>query len=203
MPVSGSALASQLKSDYPDVLSNWNGVGTFKSFFRSLGLSRLEWGSGPGGRVMDPSRHEVDSAPVDPGPESAWAGAEEVFLVAREVAVLTGAPLLDPKHLKLLIYALVQVQRDQAFKLPTTVQLVCRRCMDSNGVRLRPRDVNFIVRDLQMNGHVFGQGDDDARTLSTRLFDQILFLCVREQKALTPSETEKLRAWIGVAPASG
>ena len=89
------------------------------------------------------------------------------------------------------------------FKLPTTVQMVCRRCMDANGVRLRPRDVNFIVRGLQMNGHVFGQGGDDVRTLSTRLFDQILFLCEREQKALTPEETGQLRAWIGVAPAAG
>ena len=202
-PVSAGALASQLKADFPDVLSNWNGVGTFKAFFRSLGLSRLEWGNGPGGRVMDPSRHEVDSAPVDLGPESAWAGAEDIFPVAREVAILTGAPLLAPKHLKLLMHALVEVQREQAFKLPTTVQLVCRRCVDPNGVRLRPRDVNFIVRGLQMNGHVFGQGDDDAHTLSTRLFDQILFLCVREQKALTPSETEKLRTWIAVAPGAG
>jgi hypothetical protein len=130
-------------------------------------------------------------------------GSEAIFPIAREVSILTGTPLLVPKHLKLLIGALVAVQQEQGqeFKLPATVQLVCRRCIESNGVRLRPRDVNFIIRGLQMNGHVFGQGADDEHTLSTRLFHQILFLCEREQKALTPSETEKLRAWIGVGSA--
>lgn len=200
VPVSASALGSQLKAAYPDALAKWNGAGTFKAFFRSLGLSRLEWGNGPGGRVMDPSRHDMDMAPLDLGADSPWAGAEEVFPVAREIAVLTGAPLLAPKHLKLLMNTLVQVQQEQQFKLPSTVQAVCRRCVESHGVRLRPRDVNFIVRGVQMNGHVFGQGTDDVGTLWTRLFHQILFLCEREQKTLTADETEKLRAWIGLAP---
>ena len=113
--------------------------------------------------------------------------------------VTTNAPLLAPKHLSLLINTLVAVQQEQEFKLPQTVQSVCRRCLESNGVRLRPRDVNFIVRGVQMNGHVFGQGADDRVTLATRLFHQILFPCEREQKALTPTELDGLRAWIGVA----
>ncbi len=199
VPVSAGLLASQLRSDFPEVLSNWNGAGTFKAFFRSLGLSRLEWVNAPGGRVIDPSRHEVDLAQMDLGADTVWAGADSVFLIAREVSVLTNAPLLAPKHLSLLINTLVAVQQEQEFKLPQTVQSVCRRCLESNGVRLRPRDVNFIVRGVQMNGHVFGQGADDRVTLATRLFHQILFPCEREQKALTPTELDGLRAWIGVA----
>ena len=109
--MSAGLLASQLRSDFPEVLSNWNGAGTFKAFFRSLGLSRLEWVNAPGGRVIDPSRHEVDLAQMDLGADTVWAGADSVFLIAREVSVLTNAPLLAPKHLSLLINTLVAVQQ--------------------------------------------------------------------------------------------
>jgi len=83
--------------------------------------------------------------------------------------------------------------------LATTVLSVCRQCMESEGLRVRPRDVNFLVRGMQMNGHVFGQGVDDEATLTTRLFNQILFLCEREQKVPDQTEIGHIRTWIGGA----
>ena len=121
--------------------------------------------------------------------------------MVREVCVLTGAPVLAPKDLKSLIGTMVQVLRAQEFKLTSTVQSVCRQCIESEGLRVRPRDVNFLIRGMQMNGHVFGQGADDESTLTTRLFNQILFLCEREQKVLDQTELSHIRAWIG-APAA-
>lgn len=200
-PVTAGALASQLRAEYPEVLANWNGTGSFKAFFRSLGLSRLQWMLGSGGRVMDPSRHELESPLADLDPDSPWSGMETLFPVLREVCVSTDAPMLAPRHLKLLIGALATVLREQPFSLQATVQAVCRRCQESAGVRIRPRDVTFIVRGLQMNGHVFGQGGDDEATLSERLFKQVLFLCEREQKVLTPSDVDQIRAWIGAPDA--
>jgi len=44
---------------------------------------------------------------------------------------------------------------------------------------------------------VFGQGADDEATLTTRLFNQILFLCEREQKVLGQTELGHIRTWIG------
>jgi hypothetical protein len=196
-PVTAGALASQLRAEFPEALANWNGTGSFKAFFRSLGLSRLQWLPGSGGRVMDPSRHALESPLADLEPESPWVGGEALFPVVREVCVSTDAPLLAPRHLKLLIETLAAVLREQPFSLQFTVQTVCRRCLESGGVRIRPRDVTFIVRGLQMNGHVFGQGGDDETTLSEHLFRQVLFLCEREQKVLTPSDVEQIRAWIG------
>lgn len=197
LPVSAAQLASRLRQEYPEILDNWNGLGTFKAFFRSLGLSRLLWLSGSGGRMLDPSRHELEAALPAQEMESPWFGAEEVFLLVREVCVLTGAPMMAPKNLKTVIGTLVQVLKKQEFKLGMTVQTVCRQCLESEALRVRPRDVNFLVRGMQMNGHVFGRGADDEATLVHRLFDQILFLCEREQKVLNATETSLIRSWIG------
>jgi hypothetical protein len=199
LPVTAAQLASRLRQEHPEILENWNGLGSFKAFFRSLRLSRLLWLSGSGGRVLDPSRHELEGPLPEQEPESPWSGAEEVFPVVREVCVLTGAPMLAPKDLRTLIGALVQVLKKQEFKLATTVQSVCRQCLESEGLRVRPRDVNFLVRGMQMNGHVFGQGVDDEATLITRLFNQILFLCEREQKVPDQIENGHIRTWIGGA----
>ena len=81
------------------------------------------------------------------------------------------------------------------------MQSVSRQYLETDGLRVRPRDVNFLIRGMQMNGHVFGQGADDESTLTTRLFNQILFLCEREQKVLDQTELDHIRAWIG-APAA-
>lgn len=139
--------------------------------------------------------------PPEPDPDAPWAGAEALFPVVREVCESTDAPMLAPRHLQLLIGALAAVLREQAFSLQATVHAVCRRCLESGGVRIRPRDVTFIVRGLQMNGHVFGQGGDDEATLAGRLFRQVLFLCEREQKLLSPADVDQIRAWIGAPEA--
>ena len=199
LPVNAAQLASRLRQEHPEILENWNGLGSFKAFFRSLRLSRLIWLSGSGGRVLDPSRHELEGAQPEQEPESPWFGAEDVFPVVREVCVLTGAPMLAPKDLKTVIGTLVQVLKKQEFKLATSVQAVCRQCLEAEGLRVRPRDVNFLARGMQMNGHVFGQGVDDEATLTTRLFNQVLFLCEREQKVPDQTELGHIRTWIGRA----
>jgi len=195
-PVSAALLASRLRQEHPEIMENWNGLGSFKVFFRSLNLSRLLWLSGSGGRVLDPSRHELEGTLPEQDPESPWWGAEEIFPVVREVCVLTGAPMLAPRDLKFLVKTLVQVLKAQEFKLTLTVQSVSRQCVESEGLRVRPRDVTFLIRGMQMNGHVFGQGADDEATLTTRLFNQILFLCEREQKVLDQTELGHIRNWI-------
>lgn len=196
IPVNAAQLASRLRLEHPEILENWNGLVTFKAFFRSLKLSRLLWLSGSSGRVLDPSRHELEGPLPEQEPESPWFGAEEVFPVVREVGILTGAPLLAPKDLSSVIGTLVEVLKKQEFKLATTVQSVCRLCLEAEGLRVRPRDVNFLVRGMQMNGHAFGQGNDDGATLASRLVNQILFLCEREQRVLSQAEIGRIRSWV-------
>ena len=58
------------------------------------------------------------------------------------------------------------------------------------------RDVVFLLRGMQLNGHVFGRGMDDVPTLARRLLDQVLFLCQREQLPLPPASLALLQRWI-------
>jgi len=197
MPVSAGHLAAKLKQEYPETLENWNGSGTFRAFFRSLKLSRLEWLSGSGGRIMDPVRHETpDSSPTDE-PDSPWAGAGPMFTVVRDVCMLTAAPLLAPHEMQLVLTLLADDLQKHTFELSASTARVCNQCLAREGLRLRLRDVAFLLRGMQLNGHVFGQGHDDFATLASRLVNQVLFLCEREQRVLDGASVDLIRRWIG------
>lgn len=198
LPVSAGMLASRLRQEHPDIMENWNGGGTFKAFFRSLGLARLLWVSGSGGRIVDPARHEVEAAAVEQDPESPWHGRGATFAVVREVCALTGAPMLAPQDLQLVLRTLSELLAERGFEAAATAHQVCRRCHETAGMRVRQRDVSFLVRGMQLNGHVFGQGQDSVPTLGSRLVNQMQFLCEREQKVLDADELAQIRAWVGV-----
>ncbi|MBK1715444.1 NYN domain-containing protein, partial [Rubrivivax gelatinosus] len=197
LPVSAGMLALRLRQEHPDIMENWNGGGTFKAFFRSLGLSRLLWVSGSGGRILDPARHEVEAGAAEQDPESSWFGSAGTFAVVREVCSLTGAPMLAPQDLKLVIRTLSELLAERGFESGATAHQVCSRCLEAAGIRVRQRDVSFLVRGMQLNGHVFGQGNDSVPTLSSRLVNQVLFLCEREQKVLDGEEIARIREWVG------
>jgi hypothetical protein len=196
--VAAGLLAARLRQEHPAIMENWNGCGTFKAFFRSLGLSRVIWLSGSGGRLLDPSRHDMNDATPEQDADSPWAGANGSFALIREVCMLTGAPMLAPRHLRQVISTLSIELAEGPFDLAATAQRVCERCLDDSGLRVRRRDVTFLVRGMQLNGHVFGQGRDAPQTLTERLFGQMLFLCEREQKPLSEAEVAHIRQWVGV-----
>ncbi|MEO6279765.1 NYN domain-containing protein [Roseateles sp.] len=200
--VTAARLAAHLRQEHPAIMENWNGCGTFKAFFRSLGLSRVVWLSGSGGRLLDASRHDVGDAAPEQDADSPWAGVDGSFALIREVCMLTGAPMLAPAHLRQVIATLAAELAELAgapFDLAATAQRVSDRCLTDAGLRVRRRDVAFFVRGMQLNGHVFGQGRDDPQTLAERLLHQMLFLCEREQKLLTAAEAEQIRHWVGAA----
>jgi len=199
--VSAGRLAAQLRQEHPAIVENWNGCGSFKAFFRSLGLSRVIWLSGSGGRLLDPSRHDVGDVMPEQEADSPWAGPDGSFALIREVCTLTGAPMLAPRHLRQVISTLAAELAEAHFDLAETPQRVSDRCLKDASLRIRRRDVTFLVRGMQLNGHVFGQGRDDPRTLTERLLSQVLFLCEREQKLLTPGEVEQIRQWVGATDA--
>ncbi|HPU51805.1 MAG TPA: NYN domain-containing protein [Burkholderiaceae bacterium] len=197
VPVSAGNLAAKLKQDYPDILENWHGSGTFRAFFRSLKLSRLEWLSGSGGRIVDPLRHEMaDSSPADES-DSPWSGAHAMFSVVRDVCVLTQAPLLSPREMQQVLTLLAADLQKNSFELSATTARVCDQCFAAEGMRLRLRDIAFLLRGMQLNGHVFNQGRDDFATLASRLVNQVVFLCEREQRVLDTASVAMIRRWIG------
>jgi NYN domain len=42
LPVNAAQLASRLRQEHPEILENWNGLGSFKAFFRSLRLLAVD-----------------------------------------------------------------------------------------------------------------------------------------------------------------
>jgi hypothetical protein len=196
-PVASGLLASRLKTDYPEVLGNWNGCGAFRPFFASLKLARLEWVSGSGGRIIDPARHEVEGKSPCDEPDSEWAQETDLFKVVKEVCSLTRAPMLTPRILREVLIALSTELSEEGFKPSTTATQVCARCLACANIRIRQRDVTFLIRGMQLNGHVFGQGADQLETLASRLVGQILFLCQREQMVLEDVAVTGIRRWIG------
>lgn len=211
-PVSAGQLASRLRQAFGPALEQWNGQGNFKSFFRSLGLDRLVWLSGSGGRIADPARHAIDAAgapdidaetsraAVDEPPphDPTWDGHEALLPVAREVCQLTGAPLLAPPVVRAVLDALCTDLALQSYEPTETARRVRAACAARTPpIEVSLRDVVFILRGMQLNGHVFGRGQDDARTLAQRLFDQVLFLCQREQMVIDEAAKAQIRQWIG------
>jgi NYN domain len=198
LPLSAGFLASRLRQEFPDATENWNGCTTFKQFFRSLGLSKLMWLSGSGGRVFDPVRHELREVASAVEPDSPWADREQMFLTMKEVCSLTAAPMFAPRELQIVLTLLAEDLKLNTFEMSSTVRRVCDKCLDAQGLRVRLRDITFLVRGMQLNGHVFGKGEDDQATLATRLVNQILFLCEREQMALDALAVENIKRWVVV-----
>jgi uncharacterized LabA/DUF88 family protein len=201
-PVHSGQLASRLKTEYPEVLENWNGCGAFRAFFTSLNLSRVAWVSGSGGRILDPARHELDGRSAHEESDSPWAAEQDLFKVVKEVCSLTRAPMLTPQEMREVLKALGAELAEAGFQPGTTPARVCSRCLNSAGMRVRQRDVTFFIRGMQLNGHVFGRGDDDVATLGDRLLAQVLFLCEREQMLLDDAAVAGIRRWVTGEPAA-
>ena len=203
-PVAAGPLASRLRREWPLVLEQWNGHGTFRPFFRSLGLDHLLWLTGSGGRIADPARHALDSAPAaDPDAaleceqrEARWAGHADLLAVAREVCSLTGAPLLPPPAVRAVLQLLCEDLAQHTYEPTETARRIRLQAQARHGLDVSMRDVVFILRGMQLNGHVFGRGQDDEATLALRLVNQVLFLCEREQMVLGAAAVSHIRQWI-------
>ncbi|GMU44827.1 MAG: NYN domain-containing protein [Xanthomonadales bacterium] len=211
-PVLAAALASRLRQQYGAALDDWNGHGAFRPFFQSLGLDGLVWLSGSGGRIAHGVRHadEIDVARRARDPVSAedlpeqatdidaWAGHETLLPMAREVSQLTGAPLLAPLEVRALLESLSTDLALHSFDLSATARRVREACAwRTPSVDVSIRDTVFILRGMQLNGHAFGRGMDDVRTLAERLRSQVLFLCQREEMVIDPERRAQIGAWLG------
>ena len=201
VPVAAGPLALRLRNEFSPLLDNWHGHATFKPFFRSLALAPLVWLNGSGGRVADPARHPLDHAGLPEAEQQAerdsqWAGHDAVLAVAREVCALTGAPLLAPSVVRHVLDLLCEDLALQGYEPTETARRIRELCQQRHGLEVSMRDVVFILRGMQLNGHVFGRGQDDVRTLARRLVNQVLFLCEREQMVLGEPAVAMIHLWI-------
>ncbi len=57
-------------------------------------------------------------------------------------------------------------------------------------------DVNWILRGLLLQGHVFGSSEDSAATFAWKTIENIRSLCLREQMIIDQSIDGALERWI-------
>ena len=204
-PVPAGQLAARLRAEFAPLLDQWNGQANFKSFFRTLGLDQLLWITGSGGRIADPQRHTMPASgpQAEAEPDGHWQGHEALFPLVREVSALTGAPLLPPQGLRAILDLLCEDLARQPYEPTETAQRIVAQCPARCGLAVGMREVVFILRGMQLNGHSFDRGPNDRATLVQRLQDQMLFLCQREQLLLDEPARAQLRQWIGAEPAAG
>jgi len=225
-PISAALVASRLRQSYAPLLDQWNGHGKFLPFFNSLDLNRLVWLNESGGRIADPVRHASDlvitestegldytgtaqlhpaslsSANAAPFPNRAfshgWAGHEAIMAIAREVSQRTGAPFQAPPTVRVVLEALSADLMQHGYESSETATRVHAACLQhASNVVVSHRDIQFTIRGMQLNGHAFGRGHDDPRTLAQRLCNQVLFLCQREEMLVDDAIRTLIRQWIG------
>jgi len=147
----------------------------------------------------DPATAPAAPQPAaDEEPDAAWAGHESLLPIAREVCQLTGAPLLAPPTARAVLESLAADLALHEFDLTATAYRVRAACLARTpSVDVGMREVVFTLRGMQLNGHAFGRGQDDARTLAKRLCNQVLFLCQREEMVIDEAVRAQIRLWIG------
>jgi hypothetical protein len=135
---------------------------------------------------------------TEPAIDESWLGHEELLPIARDVCQLTGAPLLAPPAARAVLESLSADLAVHEFELTATAYRVRAACLARTpSIDVAMRDVIFTLRGMQLNGHAFGRGQDDAPTLARRLCNQVLFLCQREEMIVDESVRSQIRLWIG------
>ena len=200
VPVPCARLAAMIMGQNNALGADWNGKVTFRKFVESmeLGPIRFDWSSA-GGYAFDPDLH---GAPGEGGGEMAledWGADGRLQAVAKQVHEVTDAPLLTPDNYQALFEALAEDLQAEPFHLVETCKTVRDRCRNQ-GMAISRSDVNFVLRGLLLRGHAFGEGKDDAATLSRKLADNVRSLCLREQMILDQATDAAILKWIaGVA----
>ena len=198
-------IASLITAKHPTVANDWNGMGSFRKFLDSLNLSpvRVDWSSA-GGHIYDPRRHtlKIESGSKPNGHRAAtldWGNDQDLLATAAQIHDVTGAPLLSPSNYQTLFHLIETDLAANAFDLKETGKRV-RDATRASGQPVSRSDVNWVLRGLLLQGHAFGTGEDDVRTLSRKTIENLRSLCLREQMVIDDDIDGALERWIAHGP---
>lgn len=202
LPVPCSRIAALITAQHATVAADWNGKGSFRKFVETLDLTPLkcEW-NGSGGRVYDPLRHTLSSV-SNPKPIASngaipdWGQERDILPIAKQINEITSTPLLLPQDYLAIFKAIESDLAEHSFDLKETGKRVRDRSRDS-GHPVSRMDVNWVLRGLLMRGHKFGEGEDDALSLSRKTANNVRSLCLREQMILDKATDSTITRWIG------
>lgn len=200
-PVPCSQIASLITAQHASIANDWNGMGSFRKFVETLNLSpmRLDWSSAVG-YIYDPRRHPLmtEGASKSNGQRVTmpdWGSDRGLFAIAAQIHDVTGAPLLSPSNYRTLFDLIETDLAIHAFDLKETGKRV-RDATRASGYPVGRSDVNWVLRGLLLQGHIFGSGEDDVRTLSRKTIENLRFLCLRDQMVIDRDMDDALQRWI-------
>jgi len=200
-PTPCSQIATLITAQHATIANDWNGMGSFRKFLDSLDLSpvRIDWSSA-GGHVYDPRRHTLmtESGSKPNGHQAAtpdWGNDRDILATAAQIHDVTGAPLLSPSNYQTLFHLIETDLATHTFDLKETGKRV-RDATRGSGQPVSRSDVNWILRGLLLQGHTFGAGEDNVRTLSRKTTENLRSLCLREQMVIDHDIEEALARWI-------
>jgi len=201
-PAPCSQVASLITAKHPAIAYDWNGMGNFRKFVESLELApvRVDWSNG-GGHIYDPRRHILmtERSVLRPNGNQAaradWGNDQDLFPIAAQIHDVTGAPLLSPPHYQTLFHLIGTDLATHTFDLSETSKRV-RDATRAFGAPVSRSDVNWVLRSLLLQGHAFGAGEDDERTLKRKTIENLRSLCLREQMVLDHDINHTLDRWI-------
>ncbi|MCW5610787.1 MAG: NYN domain-containing protein [Rubrivivax sp.] len=194
-PVPCGRLAQIIIDRQGAIAADWGGKGTFRRLLESLDLAplRIDW-STAGGVVTDPA-FPMEGPGSEGQPKAAdWGRDQDLWPVINLVHAATGLPILSPGELAAVLASLAQDLAEHPFQLSETGKRVRDRCRDG-GHAVSRGDVSFVLKGIQLGGHVFGAGADDPQALAQRFVGSVLELCRREQLALDDGQSAQLRDW--------
>lgn len=200
-PLPCSQIASLITAQHANLASDWNAMGSFRKFVKSLDLAPIliDW-THSGGCLYDPRCHSLPterSAKTNGQAASAadWGQDRDILPIATQIHEVTGMPLLTPASYQTLFRIIASDLAVSAFDLKETG----KRVRDTTRLHNQPvsrADVNWVLRGLLLHGHAFGADADDAPTLARKTVENVRSLCLREQMVIDPAIEDGLERWI-------
>ncbi|QJE01029.1 NYN domain-containing protein [Massilia forsythiae] len=195
-PVPCTKIASAISRNFSTVATDWNGKGTFRRFMESLQLEPLvlDWKSA-GGYIVDPARHLAVGKPCDQQAHDEWGNDDQLWLVAKQIHDVTGAPLLSPARYRHLFEEVALDVGSTPFAFIDSGKRIRDRFRQL-GRPISRADITFVLRGLLLRGHQFGEGNDAPKELARTFANNVRSLCLREQIMLDQATESIIRHWI-------
>ncbi|MCW5696213.1 MAG: NYN domain-containing protein, partial [Bauldia sp.] len=150
-----------------------------------------------GGAAAEPliRKPQLPALRTPPPPRiSTRVDREALAALVRRIHQATSVPLFSPKAFADLFRVLVEEVAMNGYKFQSTADSVAHR-LNALGRNVTKRQVGFVIKGLQLRGHMF-TANDDPQVLAEAFYQQILYLADNAKVTLSDEEKGLVGAWV-------